>query len=285
MHTKALKTLIRICEVESFALAANQLGITLSALSMQMKTLEQDLDLVLFDRSFRPPKLTPIGRRIAEQSNKVIEAESQLLEIAHGESELSGTYRIGFVATASVRLLPGFLKAAANKFPKLQFDLETGLSETLEEKVLSGQLDIAIVTASGEAQSGLSYHTLREEKLIYAIPKLHAETDLKDLLHQLPFLQFNPKSGIGKVIASHISNLGTRGKRTIGLDSVEAIMECVKQGIGFTMLPEPDVKRYTLPQIKLIMPKQAPMRKLVLASTERGLTNTALKHLLELFKA
>lgn len=285
MHIKALKTLIRIAEVESFAVAAGQLDMTLSALSMQMKTLEQDLGVDLFDRSFRPPKLTPIGRRIAQQSQDVIQAEKKLLDACQEQNALSGTYRIGFVATASVRLLPLLLKNAAAKYPSVHLNIETGLSELLEEKLISGQLEAAILTASGEASAGIEYATLREEELAYAIPQGYAHLPLKELIYELPFLQFNPNSGIGKLIANHISKLSSRRNRAIGLDSVEAIMECVNQGIGFTMLTLPDIKRYSKGEVKVQHPKgKAITRKLVLATTERGLSEDTKQELLALFK-
>jgi len=286
MQTKALKTLVRIAEVGSFATAANQLNITLSALSMQMKTLETELDVSLFDRSFRPPKLTPMGRRIALQAQSVIQAENDLINACSPEDELSGTYRIGFIATASVRLLPLFLKNASKFASNAHFHLETGLSETLEEKVLSGQLEAAIVTASGDPDPSITYDLLREEELLYAIPFAYKDVPLKELISQLPFLQFNPSSGIGKVIAGHISQLSSRREQTIGLDSVEAIMECVNEGIGFTMLAHPDIERYAKQKIHLLKPKSNGIyRQLVLASSERGLSKKLRERLISLFEA
>lgn len=286
MHTKTLKTLVKIAEVESFATAASQLGITLSALSMQIKALEKDLGVTLFDRSFRPPKLTPLGRRIASEAGSVISAEKTLLELCHPDNTLSGTYRMGFVATASVRLLPQFLKNASSKAPEVVFELETGLSESLEEKLLSGQLDAAVLTASGETTTGLDYRVLREEELLYAIPGAYVELPIKETARKLTFLQFNPASGIGKVIAGHISMVGTRRTRTIHLDSVEAIMECVNAGIGFTMLPAPDIERYARAKLHLVKPKGNRIsRQLVLATSGRTIPESAAGILAQLFKS
>ena len=83
---------------------------TLSALSMQMKTLESQLGVALFDRAFRPPQLTPLGRQIAQQAGKVVAAQIELQHIAASPEPLSGHFRLGFIPSASVRLLPGFLQ-------------------------------------------------------------------------------------------------------------------------------------------------------------------------------
>jgi DNA-binding transcriptional LysR family regulator len=285
MQTRHLKTLVQIERVGSFAKAASQLNMTLSTLSMQMKSLEAELNIVLFDRTHRPPKLTPQGREIAEKAARVLEAEAALLESTQETTGLSGNYRIGFVATASVRLLPLFLKNASTKAPNAKFELETALSEELEYRVLSGQLDAAILTASKRSEAGLQYNILREEALVYAVPHAFDKKSIEETAQNLPFIQFNPSSGIGKVIYNHTSKLtATSEKQPIVLDSVEAIMECVNEGIGFTLLAEPDIKRYATNKviIKKTRKKNA-TRQLVLATPKRDKGEYVQTQLLALF--
>lgn len=276
MQTRHLKTLVKISQVESFATAATQLDMTLSSVSMQMKALEEELNVSLFDRTHRPPKLTPIGREIAEKAEAVIAAENSLVAVSSTDDALSGKYRIGFVATASVRLLPLFLKNAAHKAPNAQFEVETGLSEILEEKILSGQLDAAVVTASDQLQKGLQYDILRKETLYFAVPGKFKNKKPSELICELPFLHFNPSSGIGKLIAEQISVLAEKKPaRTIVLDSVEAIMQCVNEGIGFTVLAEPDIRRYGASSVKLVELSSGKIsRSLVLATSTGSDDNT-----------
>jgi DNA-binding transcriptional LysR family regulator len=240
----------------------------------------------MFDRSHRPPKLTPIGREIAEKAQLVLNAENALLESSHETKELAGNYRIGFVATASVRLLPLFLKNAKTKAPKANFDLETALSETLEERVLSGQLDAAILTASKQAETGLKYDVLREETLVYALPANHSKLSIEETALELPFLQFNPSSGIGKVIANHVRKLTSKSKKQpIVLDSVEAIMECVNEGLGFTLLAEPDIKRYANQTVSIAPTSGKTLsRQLVLATADKESGQDMAGNLAELFE-
>jgi len=286
MQTRHLKTLVKISQVESFATAAAQLDMTLSSVSMQMKTLEGELNVSLFDRTHRPPQLTPIGREIAAKAEAVIAAEHALVAVSSTDDVLSGKYRIGFVATASVRLLPLFLKNAAQNAPNAQFEVETGLSEILEEKILSGQLDAAVVTASGQVQKGLQYDVLRKETLYFAIPDKFKSKKPAELIGELPFLHFNPNSGIGKLIAGQISVLTNKAlAQAIVLDSVEAIMQCVNEGIGFTVLAEPDIKRYGSKNVKLIELSSGKIsRSLVLATNVSGAKNAQISNqLVELF--
>ena len=239
MNLQALQTFLKISRSKSFARVAEELGQPISTISMQIKGLEEMLGAQLFDRSFRPPKLTPIGRAAVVHAERIVNSGDALLKLGNQVDVLSGTYRIGLIATASVRLLPRFLKNASTKAPNAEFLFETALSQPLESKVSNGLLDAAVVTASAEVPEGLVYHEIQREQLVYALPSGFSCVNKEDL----QFLQFNPDSGIGKLIARYVKQMPRKASMIV-LDSVEAIMECVKQGIGFTILSEPDVRRY-----------------------------------------
>ncbi|MEX3011488.1 LysR family transcriptional regulator [Hoeflea sp. TYP-13] len=270
MQTRSLRTLVKIRQVGSFAIAADQLNMTLSAVSMQMKTLEEELNALLFDRSFRPPKLTPLGRAVSERAVQLLGAEDDLVRICSPSDRLVGRFRAGFVSTASVRLLPGFLMQAAAVAPRARFDLQIGLSEALEEKVLAGQLDFAVLTASSNPDPRLEYALLREEELAFAVPAHEAGKPLTAIAAQMPFLHFAPGTGIGKLIAKYMSQSdGQRPEEIIVLDGVEAILECVKAGIGFTLLPVPDISHYGDDRITMLQPDGTGLtRQIVLTMLE-----------------
>lgn len=280
MSLQSYRTLVAIAEVESFSEAAKRLNMTLSAVSMQMKSLEQMLGAAIFDRSVRPPRLTPLGRAIVTKAQEVVTAEEALTLLARGEDELRGTYRIGFIATASVRLLPGFLNAARRDAREARFLIETGLSETLRERVAKGQLDAAVITAGTSERLPLETIILRREELVYAIPKGFAETPKAARFAALPFMLFMPHSGIGRLVAAHLDTLGQRGAPSMIFDSVEAIMECVNAGIGFTILPRPDVDRYACEgvQIEMVTP-QGLSREIVLVAASGSFHARALGNL------
>lgn len=251
MQTRAYHTLVTISEVGSFAETARRLNMTLSAVSMQMKALEQQLDVALFDRSQRPPRLTVQGREIAARARDIVSAERDLLKACQPAAALRGTFHVGFVLTASVRLLPGFLAATAQAFPDARFEVETGLSADLEARIQRGQLDAAVLTVAAPREDIFEHAVLRTEALVYALPETHRGRSVAWLLEHLTFLHFAPSSGIGHLIAGHLATLPGPPARTILLDGMEAIVECVSQGLGFTILPEPDVARYAGPSIAI----------------------------------
>lgn len=271
MQTRSLRTLVKISNVGSFVQAAEQLGITLSALSMQMKALEVELGVALFDRTVRPPRLTPVGHSVVDEAIALLQREDSLLEMCQPSDELVGRFKIGFVTTAAVRLLPKFLKIAQERAPLASFELETGLSAVLQDRVLNGQIDAAVVTNVDGLPVQLSTRLLRREPFVFAAHETLLTNGLSGLLADHTFLHFMPETGIGKLIASAmVDQARPPTAKIIVLDNLEAIMECVAAGVGFTLLPVPDVDRYLTPHIEKLAAPDTLERNLVLAILRNG---------------
>ena len=267
MRTRSLQSLVRISQTNSFSEAAKELGMTLSALSVQMKTLEETLGVTLFDRSVRPPRLTPFGTAVVKEAIPLLQQEKRLLEICRPGKDLSGSFRLGFITTAAVRLLPGFLLAASQDAPLASFEFETGLSATLQDKVMSGQLDAAVITDADGLPSKLSSNLLRQEPFVFTAHKSLLKDGLAGLISKHPFLHFMPDTGIGKLIERAMLDYDRpNDARTIVMDNLEAIMECVVAGLGFTLLPLPDVERYRVADVHTLEAPDTLERRLVLVS-------------------
>lgn len=285
MNLQLYKTLIAIAELGSFSQAAKRLNMTLSAVSMQMKVLERDLGVQIFDRAVRPPSLTPMGRGIADSSRRVLAEQDKLIDLTQRkDAVLQGDYRVGFIATASVRLLPGFLAQATKQAPHVTFTVTTGLSESLQRRVADRQLDAAVVTRSDADLPNLTYADLRTEDLVYALPKGLRGQKIERCFQQWPFILFTPNSGIGRLVSNHLVNREFRPASTMILDSVEAIMECVNADIGFTALPRPDVERYAANDVDIVpMGGKSPTRKIALAIAQNTLADEEVSAMAELF--
>ncbi len=280
MQTRVLRTLVMIARVGSFARAADELHMTVSGVSMQMKALETQLGVDIFDRSFRPPKLTPGGRQVAAHAVDLLAAEERLLGLSRGDESPAGRFQIGFVATAGVRLLPDFLLTAAEAAPGARFDVEVDVSEVLEAKVANGLMDAAVITAPESPNPTLELVTLRDEDIVFAVPRVRADDGT------LPFIQFAPDVGIGKLIARYMARYGPASweQATLVLNGVEAIMECVKRGIGYTLLPEPDVRRCADNDLVVITKPQEPLsRQLAFATMPTGPVGRQLSAFVALF--
>ncbi|AZV80837.1 LysR family transcriptional regulator (plasmid) [Parasedimentitalea marina] len=274
MNIRALETLVRIGQVTSFSKAAALQNMTLSALSMQMKTLENDLGAKIFDRASRPPLLTPLGRRIADQAGRVLRERDNLKSMAEIDDPLVGNYRVGFIQSASVRILPSFLSIVEAEAPFAQFQVRSGLSEKLSNHVATGLLDAAVVTKVQGSIAGLRFDLIASEDMAIAIPGDHQHLETNALSQALPFIHFMPSTGIGQLIASAMHDLMDRPEKIIILDSIEATMECVKNGLGYTILPRPDIFRYADDGVYIRdVKKPFPQRDLVLVTK----TNTGVE--------
>src|SRR6185503_2701684 len=150
MSIRALKTLIRIRDGRSFQDAARELNMTLSAVSVQMKTLEEMYQVALFDRSTRPPQLTRAGLMLADASRAIVVAYEDLPVVLRNSPGLSGRLALGVIATASIRLLPSVARHLISDFPDLQLRVEAALSVDLVRRVANGQLDAAVVTGTAD---------------------------------------------------------------------------------------------------------------------------------------
>lgn len=285
MQTRALETLVRINQVQSFSKAAELQNMTLSALSMQMKSLETELDAQLFDRSFRPPKLTPLGREVAAKAIRVLQEQGELTALCGKDGDLTGRFRLGLISSASVRLLPHFMAQISRSAPRAKFDLSTGLSEQLFEQVHLGLLDAAVATRVPQAPSDLHFDTISQEEMLYAVPRNHAHRPLQDISREIPFIHFRPSTGIGNLIASHLKNNAEQPQRTTILDNLEASMEFVKNGLGYTLLPAPDITRCADDRVHVITehPKRM-FRELALVSRQESLNRSWNEEILRILR-
>ena len=280
MQIAALKTLLAISRIGSFSRTAELQNMTLSALSMQMKALETELDVSLFDRSFRPPKLTPIGRLVAEGAFKVVDAEANLRLHCANRDQITGTLQMGFIPTMAVRILPHFLGVAKVDAPEANFEIVTDLSENLCSMVRHGQLDAALVTGVPEAWDELNNSVIAQEELVVVVPASCETTDLRSMDRDQTFFHFRPHSGIGKLIERYCEEMEIGKQEVVWLDSIEAIMNCVVQGLGYSFLPRPDVERYGREKVRIVdLGDMAPFRQLSLVTRSDAVSGLWRPHL------
>jgi DNA-binding transcriptional LysR family regulator len=142
---KTLYTLIAIADRGSFAEAGNAIGLSLSAVSMQIRALEEELDITIFDRSRRPPVLTASGLALTHRARDLI-AHWESMSAALKKGTSSGILKLGTVHTCVSGLLPLALKRLQRQGHGLEIHVTTGLSHELEKAVHHRQLDVALIT-------------------------------------------------------------------------------------------------------------------------------------------
>jgi len=155
MEIKQLKAFLAIAETKTFTAGAKRVNVTQAAISMQIRQLEEELGLQLFTRTPRRVILTEAGEYLLERARKILrEHDSAVAEIAELGGVERGRLRIGSASAEFATLqLPHILQSIKAKYPNSDISVIAGTSQTLVEKIMHGDLDIAFVSLPVENAS------------------------------------------------------------------------------------------------------------------------------------
>lgn len=238
MSLRQLECLVAIADTGSFHAASERLGITQSAVSMQMKALEVELRVPLFDRSRRPPVPNNAAHGLLDRAREILRLYDDFRQGAEAGEDIAGVLRLGVIPTASTGLLPRALAALSRRYPRLQLRIENGLSGDLIRRVGDGVVDAALLTEPGRLSRDLVCRTVLEERLMVVAPAGEVTVADHELLSGLPFVRFNRRAGVGRVIDAALRRRGIKVRESMELDSIEAILAMVERGLGVTVAPE-----------------------------------------------
>ncbi len=237
MNIRALESLVVISETQSFAEAAKRLGISQSAISMQMKGLEEELGVALFDRSARPPVMSMAALAMVQAAREIGLRVDDIRRLARSEAALRGTLRLGAVQTATVAILPDGIAATVRRHPGIQIMIEGGLSAPLLSQVRDRVLDACVVTEPDDVPPELRTEVILRERLALISAPAAGAPELADLAH-MPFIRFNRRIGVGAIVDRFLDAKGVAPNEFMELDSLEAILAMVERGLGVAIVPE-----------------------------------------------
>lgn len=167
LETDVIRTFVAIAETGSFSRAARSVLRTPSAVSMQVKRLEETLGQTLFVRDSRHVRLTPEGEALLGYGRRLLklnrEAVSQFLR-----PSLAGTVRFGTPDDIGTRILPSLLCRFAGSHPAVQVDVVVGRSTDMIRRLDEGDLDLILVTAGNEGQDSDRGEVVHTEPLVWA---------------------------------------------------------------------------------------------------------------------
>lgn len=237
MNLAHLRTLIAIVDTRSFSLAADSLFITPSAVSHQMRELEREIGVNLFDRTTRPPKLNAHGYAVVERGREVLAQFDTLVELAGSPGEIGGKLMLGCVSGVSSDLIPRALASLRASHPAVQVSMEEGLSESLANRVRRRELDAAIITELPEPDPELKSILLLEEAMMVVAPRDCRLTLWHEILSTYPFIRLNRNAGMGKVIDRALRENRVNVEEAMELDSSEAVVGMAIAGLGAGVIP------------------------------------------------
>lgn len=290
MSIRALKTFLAITKQGTFAAAAKEIGLTQAAVSMQMKTLENELSTRLFDRVGRAVILNTSGRNLIPTATQIV-ALYEDMSLSVGGSELGGSLHVGAIPPTFAKLLPEALLSLKRDYPRVDVHVISGLSDDLATKVERGELDAALVANPPEPlPKNLILHPIVREPLVFIAPKRVAMTNVSTVLSKEPFIWLARHSWTGRFIDQTLRQHNIKVQTVMELDTPDGISEMVARGFGVSIIPMYDARWLTDPRLSIWRFSKPQLERGIglverQAHTRTTLTAELLQHLLEVKNA
>lgn len=226
----------------SFSAAADVLGLSQPAVSLQVRQLEQFLQTRLIERTGRGIKATAAGLALLENGERIERAvEETIRSVSEYRQEVTGSLTLGTGATACIHLLPPLLQQLRKKHPLLRVGVTTGNTMDIVRGVEENRLDLGLVTlpASGRA---LDIMPVMDEEFVYVIASEQRQSEAfsaltPQALHALPLIAFESGSGTRTLIDMWFHTRGLQISPVMQLGSIEAIKRMVRAGLGYSIIP------------------------------------------------
>ncbi|GMW03303.1 MAG: putative hydrogen peroxide-inducible genes activator [Candidatus Hydrogenedentota bacterium] len=240
---EALRVFCAVVEESSFREAAQRLNRSQPAVSQQLKGLETKLGYALLDRKSGRP--TPAGEKLYQRARSLLtEVDGLTRELADFDDTHVPVLRVGASDTTALYILPPVVKAFASAANKTRLELVSRPTEAIIDKVLRGNLDLALVTLP-VADSALEVRELLRQELALITPAGHtlarkSSVTLEDL-RETPLLLLDEHTRTGALLRTHFRVSGFEPRVVLDSGSFEVIKRYVSEGIGLAFLPRHSV--------------------------------------------
>ncbi|XXD08642.1 LysR family transcriptional regulator [Klebsiella sp. R445] len=241
-----LATFRLVVQRGSFSAAADVLGLSQPAVSLQVRQLEQFLQTRLIERTGRGIKATSAGEALLGHSEHIDRAVSAALQSVNECShEISGSITLGTGATACIHLLPPLLQQLRLAHPLLTVGVTTGNTVDIVRAVEENRLDLGLVTLPASGRS-LVVTSLLDEEFVFIFARDGDELPsplTPERLQALPLIAFEAGSGTRELIDGWFRAAGLLVAPVMQLGSIEAIKRMVRAGLGYSIVPRMAVEQ------------------------------------------
>ncbi|MDX1365064.1 LysR substrate-binding domain-containing protein [Arenibacter latericius] len=243
MTITQLQYVLAVAEYQNFTLAAEKSFVTQPTLSMQVQKLEEELDILIFDRSKKPIAITEVGMKIVAQAKNIVNEANRIHDIVDQEKGfIGGEFTLGIIPTVMPTLLPMFLKTFINKYPKVNLIIKEKSTENLIRNIQDGHLDAAIAATPLEIEF-IKERPLYYEPFVGYVPSHHRLGNSNELIPEDLDINDILLLRDGHCFRDNVINLCDASKNfkedhfQLQSGSFETLINLANEGLGMTLLP------------------------------------------------
>jgi LysR family hydrogen peroxide-inducible transcriptional activator len=244
MNLRDLKYIIAVAETRHFGRAAERCFVSQPTLSGQIKKLEDELGVTIFERTKRSVELTPIGGEIVDHARRMMEQADAIEQLAKAHHDpLSGPLRVGVIPTLSPYLIPLILVPLKRRYPQLKLVLTEEITERLLQRLQNHEIDVALIATPVEG-SDLESMPLFEEPFWLAHPRNHELYTKEEITHKdlekLDLLLLADGHCLAQQVMDVCKLAGRPQQGEMGdlqASSLETLLQLVGAGFGCTLVP------------------------------------------------
>ena len=241
MDTRQLAAFCAVVEKKSFSQAAERLGVTQPAVSLQIRALEKRLGAQLLDRSGRRVEPTEAGLRLYRNAQRMLALEEQLLEELSQEDRIAGRFELGASTGPGGSVVPLLLGELQRAYPDISVALTVSDTHRIVELVADRALELGVVGFARRHRS-VVFEPLFRDEVVLATPPAHAfagRTVSLDELREATLIFMQEGAGVREVIEDELRGVGARLKDfdiRLELGLQESVRSAVEAGFGVTFI-------------------------------------------------
>jgi LysR family hydrogen peroxide-inducible transcriptional activator len=245
MTLTELKYIVAVARERHFGRAAEKCFVSQPTLSVAVKKLEDELGVALFERGAAEVAVTPVGARVIEQAQRVLEETAAIKQIAAaGKDELAGPLRFGAIYTIGPYLMPQLIPLLHRRAPQMPLIIQENTTAQLAQLLKNGELDLVILSLPF-AEPGIAVRAVYDEPFRVVVPADHdwarkARIAAADLCRERLLLLSSGNCFRDQVLAAcaGVKRATSSGiQQSLEGSSLETIRHMVASGAGITVLP------------------------------------------------
>lgn len=240
MEFRDLRSLVTLADLGSIAKVAEKLHLTPPAIHKQLKSLEAELEVRLYEKVGRNLRLTQAADVVIPHARDLLaEHDAAIAAVEEWRGLKQGVVRIGAGPATGSYVLPPLLKKFRRSYPKIDLLVEAGNSLDLIDKLGSGALDLALLVSSHQPEeASLCMETSLEMELVFVsnLPQTRRHCSIREL-SRFPFILFRRSSRMQRVIDRYFAEVNFHPSVIMAFDNADAIKAMVRAGLGISMLP------------------------------------------------